>query len=101
VMASKRVAAIPDVPTMAEAGIADQESDTLTGIVVPAGTPKEIIAQLQREIAKAIALPDIKDKLTTLGFDPIANTPDQFGTRISVEMAKWGKVVRDAKLKIE
>ena len=86
---------------MAEAGIPNQESDTLTGIVVPADTPNEIVALLQREVAKIVALPDIKEKLLTLGFDPIANTPAEFGARIKVEMAKWAKVVHDAKLKIE
>lgn len=101
VMASKRVAALPDVPTMAEAGIPDQESDTLTGIVAPAGTPPEIIALLQREIAKAIAMPDVREKLLQQGFDPIANTPDQFAARIKTEMAKWGNVVHAAKLRIE
>jgi tripartite-type tricarboxylate transporter receptor subunit TctC len=101
VMASSRAAALPDVPTMAEAGVADQEADTLTGIVAPAGTPKEIVDQLQRDIAKIVAQPDVKEKLATLGFVPIANSPADFGTRIKVEMEKWGKVVRAAKLKIE
>src|SRR4029079_923652 len=75
VMAEKRVSALPDVPTMAEAGVAGQEADTLTGIVAPAGTPKEIVEQLQRDIAKVVAQPDIKTKLDTLGFRPVANTP--------------------------
>ncbi len=101
ILATKRAAALPDVPTMAEAGIPDQESDTLTGVVVPAGTPAEIVATLQREIAKAVATPDIKEKLLTLGFDPIANTPAEFGARIKTEMAKWAKVVQEAKLRIE
>ena len=101
VMASSRVAALPDVPTMAEAGVADQEADTLTGIVAPAGTPKEIVDRLQRDIAKIVAQPDVRDKLATLGFVPIANSPAEFGARIKVEMEKWGKVVRAAKLKIE
>ena len=86
---------------MAEAGVPDQEADTLTGIVAPAGTPKEIVDQLQREIAKVVAQPDVKEKLDALGFGPIANTPAEFGARIKVEMEKWGKVVRAAKLKIE
>ena len=89
------------VPTFAEQGIKDQEADTLTGMVVPAGTPKEIVDLLQNEIAKIVADPDVKEKLATLGFVPIANTPDEFGARIKVEMEKWGKVVRDAKLRIE
>ena len=101
VAAEQRVAALPDLPTFAEQGIKDQEADTLTGIVVPAGTPKEIVDLLQREVAKIVALPDVKEKLGALGFVPIANTPDAFGARIKLEIEKWGKVVRDAKLRIE
>jgi tripartite-type tricarboxylate transporter receptor subunit TctC len=86
---------------MAEAGVADQEADTLTGIVAPAGTPKEIVDQLQRDIAKIVAEPDTKAKLDALGFRPVANTPAQFATQIKAEMEKWGKVVQAAKLKIE
>ena len=101
VMAKERVAALPDVPTMAESGVADQEADTLTGIVAPAGTPKDIVEQLQRDIAKIVAQPDVQEKLSTLGFRAIANTPAEFATQINVEMEKWGKVVRAAKLRIE
>ena len=101
VAASERAPAIPDVPTYAEQGIKDQEADTITGIVAPAGTPKEIIDLLSREIAKAVAQPDAKARLMALGFKPVANKPDEFSTRIKLEMEKWGKVVRDAKLRIE
>ncbi len=101
VAADKRVAALPDLPTFAEQGVKDQEADTLTGIVVPAGTPKEIVDLLYREVAKAVAEPDVKQKLGALGFIPIANTPAEFAARIKTEMAKWGKVVHDAKLRIE
>ena len=101
VAADKRVAALPDLPTFAEQGVTGQEADTLTGVVVPAATPKAIVDLLYKEIAKAIAQPDVKAKLATLGFNPIANTPEEFGARIKVEIEKWGKVVRDAKLRIE
>ncbi|SDM85222.1 tripartite tricarboxylate transporter substrate binding protein [Afipia sp. GAS231] len=101
IAASKRAAGMPDVPTFAEQGIKDQDAETLTGIVAPAGTPKEIVDLLYREIAKAVSQPDVKERLTTLGFDPVANTPDEFGARIRLEIDKWGKVVRDAKLRIE
>jgi tripartite-type tricarboxylate transporter receptor subunit TctC len=101
IAASKRAASMPDVPTFAEQGIKDQDAETLTGIVAPAATPKEIIDLLYREIAKAVAQPDVRERLTTLGFDPVANTPDEFGARIRLEIDKWGKVVRDAKLRIE
>lgn len=101
IAAPKRSASMPDVPTFAEQGITDQDAETLTGIVAPAGTPKEIVDLLYREIAKAVAQPEVKERLTTLGFDPVANTPDEFGARIKLEIDKWGKVVRDAKLRIE
>ena len=79
----------------------NQDADTLTGIVAPAGTPKEIVDLLYREIAKIVAQPDVKEHLTVLGFNPVANTPEQYGARIRLEIDKWGKVVRDAKLRIE
>ena len=101
VLAVKRSAEIPDVPTMREAGYPDQEADTLTGVVAPAATPKEIIDLLQREIAKAVADPTVKQRLLKLGFEPVANKPEEFGARIKSEIAKWGKVVHDAHLRIE
>ena len=101
VAATERAAALPDVPTFAEQGVKDQEADTLTGLVVPAGTPKAIIDLLQTEIARIVAQPDVKERLAVLGFRPIANTPEEFGKRIKAEIEKWGKVVRDAKLRIE
>ena len=101
VLAVKRSAEISDVPTMREAGYPDQEADTLTGVVAPAATPKEIIDLLQREIAKAVADPTVKQRLLKLGFEPVANKPEEFGARIKSEIAKWGKVVHDAHLRIE
>ena len=101
VAATERAAGIPDVPTFAEQGVKDQEADTLTGIVAPAGTPKEIVDLLSREIAKSVARPDVKERLAVLGFKGVANTPEEFGARIKLEIEKWGKVVRDANLRIE
>lgn len=101
IASTERVAGLPDVPTFAEQGISNQEADTLTGIVAPAGTPKAIVDLLQREIAAIVTQPDVDERLTKLGFKAVANTPDQFGERIRLEMDKWGKVVRDAKLRIE
>lgn len=101
VAASERATLLPDVPTFAEQGIRDQEADTITGVLAPAGTPKEIIDLLYREIARAVGQPDVKERLTALGFKPVANKPEEFGARIQLEMEKWGRVVRDAKLRIE
>ena len=97
----KRSAVLPDVPTMAEAGVPDQESDTLTGVVVPAGTPQPIVDRWNSEIARVVALPDVKQRLQDLGFEPVADAPAHFGERIKTEIAKWAKVVHDANIRAD
>ena len=95
----KRVAAARDVPTMAEAGVpGDQISDVMQAVFAPGGTPKPIIDLLQKEIAKAVAAPDVKAKLDSLGFDAIADTPEHFAARIKTEVPKWAKVIEAAKI---
>jgi tripartite-type tricarboxylate transporter receptor subunit TctC len=101
VLAAQRSPALPDVPTGAEAGVGELASDTLTGIVAPAGTPNEIIERWRGDIVKMVAAPDVKQRLETLGFVPVANTPEEFGERIKVEIARWGKVVHDAKIRAD
>jgi len=101
VLTGKRVAGLPDLPTMAEAGVPDQEADTLTGIVVPVGTPPEIVDLLHREIVKIVALPDVQEKLAALGFIAIADTPAEFAARLKSEFAKWAKVIKDAGIKVD
>jgi tripartite-type tricarboxylate transporter receptor subunit TctC len=101
VTSAKRSPALPDVPTMAEAGLPGQEADTLQGVLVPAKTPPEIVALLHREIVNAIATPDVQQRFAELGFDPAGTTPTQFAAQIKDEIAKWGKVVRDAHIKVE
>jgi tripartite-type tricarboxylate transporter receptor subunit TctC len=101
VAASERAAGIPDVPTFAEQGVKDQDAYTLTGIVAPAGTPREIVELISREIARSVAQPEVQERLAALGFTPVADTPDEFAARIKLEIEKWGKVVRDAHLRIE
>ena len=101
VLADKRNAEIPNVPTMLEAGYPDQEADTLTGVLAPAGTPNGIVDLLQREIAKAVTDPGVRERLFKLGFEPVANKPQEFGARIKSEISKWGTVVHDANLRIQ
>jgi tripartite-type tricarboxylate transporter receptor subunit TctC len=101
VTSKARVPTLPDVPTMAEAGYADVEGVSWFAVAVPGGTPKEIIALLNREIVKLMALPEIKERLATLGFDPIASSPEEFGARIRADSEKWGKVIRAANIKPE
>ena len=101
VASAKRAARYPDVPTLEETGILDQESDVMIGVVVPAGTSKEIVDLLYRQIAQAAALPDVKERLLTLGFDLVVSTPAEFAARIPVEIARWSKVAREANIKTD
>jgi tripartite-type tricarboxylate transporter receptor subunit TctC len=98
VTSKKRSSTLPDVPTLAEAGIAGQESVTMQGVLAPARTPQEIVALLNREISKIMALPDVQDKCAQLGFDVVADTPEEFATYIKSEVEKWSKVIKDAKV---
>ena len=101
VTAAKRSAALPDVPTMAEGGVPDQEAETINGLLAPAGTPNDIIARINRDTVAALSLPDVKERLSALGFEPAVTTPAEFGARINSEIAKWDKVVRAANIRIE
>jgi tripartite-type tricarboxylate transporter receptor subunit TctC len=101
VSAAKRVAALPNVPTLAEAGLPDQEADTMQAVLVPAGTPRPVIDLLYREIKAIVALPDIRERFEVLGLDPVANTPEAFAAQIKVEIEKWSKVIRGANIRID
>ena len=94
----KRSPALPDVPTMAEAGAEGQDSDTMQGVFVPAGTPPEIVSVLNREIVKALQLPDVQAKCQELGFDVVADTPEEFAAYIKKEVDRWHRVIVDAKI---
>ena len=101
VTSKKRSQALPDVPTMAEAGYPDIEGEGWFAAVVPARTPKEIITLLYREIVKIVALPDMKERMATLGFEPVGTTPEECATHFRTESAKWTKVIREAGIKAE
>jgi tripartite-type tricarboxylate transporter receptor subunit TctC len=100
VMSPKRSSTLPEVPTMVESGLGDQQADVFVGILVPAGVPRPVIDLLNREIVRALAQPEVKAKLATLGFEPIGNASDAFGGWIKAEVAKWAKVIRDANIKL-
>ena len=101
VAASKRVTLIADVPTFAEAGLASVEASGWNGIFVPAGTSPAVIARLQTEIARIFATPAYRAQTTERGSEPGGDTPEEFAAFIRSEMTKWGKVIKDAKIKIE
>ena len=94
----KRAAALPDVPTLDELGIKGQEAETMQGVLAPAGTPKEIVDLLQREIAAILALADVMERILALGFEPSGITPAEFGAYIKSEIAKWRTVIEDGKI---
>ena len=98
VTARKRSAALPNVPTMIESGIEGQESETMQGVFVPAGTPQNVVDLLNREIVKALALPDIQAKCKQVGLDLVADTPAEFKVYIRKEVDRWHKVIVDAKI---
>ena len=101
VTSTKRSPAFPDVPTMAESGVRDQESELIIGVVAPAATPKPIVDLLQRQIARIVALPDVKQKLDALGFSPVASTPEAYAAQIKGDIETWSKVVRDANIRVD
>jgi len=96
-----RVTGAPEVPTVAEAGGPPIESATWVAFLAPAGTPREIVARVAQEVAKAVSAPDLRDKLVQMGIEPVGNTPDQLAQFINDEIAKWAKVINTAGVKAE
>jgi tripartite-type tricarboxylate transporter receptor subunit TctC len=101
VTSKKRAQSLPLLPTTAEAGYPAVAGDNWQGIVVPAGTPRAIITLLHREIVDVMALPDVKERLAVLGFEPVASTPEEFVRHARLELEKWAKVIRDSDIKPE
>ena len=94
----KRVEGLPDVPTVAEAGVANYEALQWYGLLAPAGTPAPIITRLHAETAKAVRSAEMKERLAADGADPVGNTPAEFAAHIKEEMRKWAEVARAAKI---
>jgi tripartite-type tricarboxylate transporter receptor subunit TctC len=98
VTTQKRSSALPDVPTLAEAGVTGQNSETMQGVFVPKATPKQIVALLQREISAIVKNPEIQAKMLPLGFEPEGNSSAEFAAYVKADVAKWKKVIADAKI---
>ena len=101
VIAPARSAALPDVPTAAEAGLPDFDVTTWYGILAPAGTPRPIVSQLNQALVKIMHSPELKERLAASGTEPRTSTPEEFAAYIRQEIAKWGDVVRKANLKAD
>ncbi|MEI8034867.1 MAG: tripartite tricarboxylate transporter substrate binding protein [Betaproteobacteria bacterium] len=97
----KRWQGAAEVPTMSEGGLKGFEVNSWYGLVAPAGTPKEIISRLNLEVTRSLREPDAKERLYSIGAEPMTTTPEEFGAYIRSEMAKWGKVIQSAHIKVE
>jgi tripartite-type tricarboxylate transporter receptor subunit TctC len=96
-----RAAALPDVPTMAEAGYPNFEATAWFGLLAPAGTPQPIVARLNKELVAILQSPEVKERLTGMGATVVAGTPEEFGRFMADEINKWGPVVKRANIELE
>jgi tripartite-type tricarboxylate transporter receptor subunit TctC len=96
-----RVAALPEVPTVQEAGFPGFEDDTWIGLFVPAGTPAGIVTKINADVNAFLALPETRERLVALGFEPVGGTPEGFAAYLKAEVAKWARVVKETGAKVE
>jgi tripartite-type tricarboxylate transporter receptor subunit TctC len=95
----KRSQTLPEVPTMVEAGYPEIQAEAWFGALLPAGTPRDIVALLRAEIVKVLAMPDVKERLSSMDFQVVGNNSDEFAAEIKLDLARWGKVIRDGGIK--
>jgi tripartite-type tricarboxylate transporter receptor subunit TctC len=101
VTSAARNSAIPDVPTIAEAGFTGFEDESWVGLWVPAGTPAPVVARIREEMAKIAAIPDTRERLRNIGFEASVGTGDAFAALVQKELRKWDKVVKETGAKVE
>jgi tripartite-type tricarboxylate transporter receptor subunit TctC len=101
VTSRKRSALLPEVPTLAESGLPDYQAGSWYGVLAPAGTPREIIERLHGAVIRALQQPEVSRRLAAEGAEVIGSTPEEFGAHIKSELARVGKVVRAAGIRIE
>jgi len=99
--ASKRLAVLPDVPTIAEQGFAGYEANNSWCLYAPAATPGEIIGRLHREVVRVMALADVRERFAATGLDPVGSTPQELKARMNADFEKWGRLVRQIGLRVE
>ena len=101
VSSAKRNPALPAVPTVAEAGVPGYEAIEWQGVVAPAGTPAPVIGRLHQAFARAVALPEMKERLTAIGADAAGSTPEELGTFIRNELANWSRVIKESGIRLD
>ena len=97
---SRRLSGFPDVPTMAESGFKDQESDTFQGVYFPAGTHQSIVARFYAELKKMPDIPTIRERVLGLGYEFVVSTPEEFAAQTRTEIAKWTRVVKNSNIQV-
>lgn len=101
VTSAKRAPAVPNLPTVAEAGVPGYEATSWNGIFAPAKTPRPIIDKIHAEVVKILNTPDVREKLIAAGSDPVGSTPEEFLVFVKSELARWGKVIRENNIRAE
>ena len=101
VTSARRANAVPNVPTLAEAGVPGYEATSWNGMFAPAKTPRAIIDKIHAEVVKALNAPDVREKLVAMGSDPVGSTPEEFSAFIQQEHTRWGKVIRENNIRAE
>lgn len=101
VTSSKRAAALPNVPTLAESGVTGYEAMSWNGMFAPAKTPRAIVHKINAGVVRALNSPDVREKLVAMGSDPVGSTPEEFYAYVKTELARWGKVIRDNNIRSE
>jgi tripartite-type tricarboxylate transporter receptor subunit TctC len=101
VTSAARITPLPEVPTLAESGVAGYDATSWYGVLAPARTPRAIVDKLHAEVAKAVRAPDLRERLLSEGAIPVGNTPEQFAVFIQRELERWAKVIKDAGIRIE
>lgn len=98
---AERNSALPDIPTVAEAGVPGYEAIEWNGMMVPAGTPAAVISRLHQAVAKAAAIPELKERITGIGADLVATTPEAFNAFVKRELATWSRVVKEVGIRVD
>lgn len=94
-------ALVSEVPILQEAGVAEYQVNVWFGLLATVGTPPDVVARLNAETVRVLNLPDVRERFRTLGVDVIASSPEQFAQHLKSEIIKWGKVVREAKIRVD
>lgn len=101
VTTARRVPDLPALPTIAESGYPEYEINSWQGMFAPAGTPAAIVSQLNRDVAATLRLPEMKERFSTLGAQPVGNSPEAFGAHVKTEIAKWARVVKESRMTVD